>query len=308
MTLRFVAIPLIAAICLGSPATASTTTDEQQVRGRGARDRSGNSGGTNRGSGGNSGENRGGGSSTTSRREGGDSGGEQRRAERRGDGDNQRNAKRGDRDNDNPRNAGRNDRDNDDQRVAVPRDGGYRGNARSNNRPVVVNRNRPDVNIINIGSSYRGQRYYSPYQYDRWARQYYRWSPIGYAPWSLIYGSIGYANFGVYGSGAWDPYYGGHYNGYHPGYYGYSPTPWQVTRDDFGGVRLRMRPRDAQVFVDGYYAGLVDDFDGTFQSLRLAAGGHKIEIRMPGFEDLELDVHVQPGRTITLSEILQPRP
>ena len=62
------------------------------------------------------------------------------------------------------------------------------------------------------------------------------------------------------------------------------------------------------MFVDGYYAGLVDDFDGTFQSLRLEAGGHKIEIRMPGFEDLELDVHVQPGRTITLNEDLQPRP
>ena len=30
--------------------------------------------------------------------------------------------------------------------------------------------------------------------------------------------------------------------------------------------------------------------------------------RMPGFEDLELDVHVQPGRTITLHEDLRPRP
>ena len=47
MTLRVVAIPLIAAICLGSPAMASTSTDdEQQVKGRGARDRSGSSGGT----------------------------------------------------------------------------------------------------------------------------------------------------------------------------------------------------------------------------------------------------------------------
>ena len=62
----------------------------------------------------------------------------------------------------------------------------------------------------------------------------------------------------------------------------------------------KIRPRDAQVFVDGYYAGLVDDFDGTFQSAAARTGGHKIEIHMPGFEDLELDVHVQPGRTITL--------
>ena len=77
---------------------------------------------------------------------------------------------------------------------------------------------------------------------------------------------------------------------------------------DVGGIRLRIRPRDAQVFVDGAYAGLVDDFDGTFQQLRLEQGGHKIEIRMPGFEDLEMDVHVQPGRTITLQEDLRPRP
>lgn len=312
MTLRFVAIPLIAAICAGSAALANPVSDdEQQVRGKGARDRGASRGGdsadgaTAARRGGDNDDNRGAGRTSSERR--GDDG--QRTAGRRDDdggrGDDGRTADRG---GDSQRNASRADRDNDDQRHAVPRDqGGYRGNVRRDDRPVIVTRNRPDINI-NLGWPYRGQRYYSPSQYDRWARQYYRWSPIGYAPWSLIYGSIGYANFGFYGSGAWGPYYGGHYNGYHPGYYGYSPTPWQVTPADFGAVRLRVRPRDAQVLVDGFYAGIVDDFDGTFQSLRLAAGGHKIEIRMPGFEDLELDVHVQPGRTITLSEILRPRP
>ena len=253
MTLRVVAISLIAAICLGSPATASTTTDDkQQVRGRGARDRSADSGGGNRG---------------------------------QSDGD-QPSATRGDRDGDNPR-------------TAVPRTehrtraSGRRDHRPGNNRPIVSTRNRPNVNI-NIGSRYRGQRYYTPFQYDRWARQYYRWSPIGYAPWGLISSSIGMAHFSAYGA------YGLPF-AHHPPYTlgnGY----------DIGGIRLKIRPRDAQVFVDGYYAGLVDDFDGTFQSLRLEQGGHTIEIRMPGFEDLVLDVHVQPGRTIALSETLQPRP
>ena len=77
---------------------------------------------------------------------------------------------------------------------------------------------------------------------------------------------------------------------------------------DTGSVRLRIRPRDAQVFVDGYFAGYVDDFDGNFQSLRLEQGGHKLEVRMPGYETLQLDVHVQPNRTITLREDLIPRP
>ena len=184
------------------------------------------------------------------------------------------------------------------------RDRGGDSRGRDNGR---WNRSAPRIRVavpsrpiisVNIGN---GPRYYGPSNYDRWARSFYRWSPIRYAPWSVIAGSVGFANFGVYGSIGPSyvygyPYYahGGHYP-YPPGY-------------DSGGVRLRIRPRDAQVFVDGHYAGLVDDFDGTFQQLRLEQGGHKIEIRMPGFEDLDMDIHVQPGRTITLHEDLRPRP
>lgn len=284
MTLRVVAIPLIAAICLGSPAMASTDTDdEQQVKGRGARDR-----GASRGAG-NSGEPRSG------------AGGESRGGSRTAD----RSAER--RDDGEQRAANRSgDRDTDRQRHAVPRDpdrGGYRDSGRPGNAPIVVNRNRPGTNVY-FGSSYRGPRYYAPAHYDRWARSYYHWSPLGYAPWSLIYGSIGITNLGAYSAysayGAYGGAYGAPYAHYAPYAHGYGY--------DIGGIRLRIRPRDAQVFVDGHYAGLVDDFDGTFQSLRLEQGGHKIEIRLPGFEDLELDIHVQPGRTITLSETLRPRP
>lgn len=59
--------------------------------------------------------------------------------------------------------------------------------------------------------------------------------------------------------------------------------------------------RVAGVFVDGAYAGLVDDFAGTFQQSGLEQGAHRIAIGW-GFEDLEIDVYVQPGSTITLSE------
>ena len=64
-------------------------------------------------------------------------------------------------------------------------------------------------------------------------------------------------------------------------------------------VKLKVKPRDAEVLVDGYYAGTVDDFDGVFQALKLDSGGYKIEIRKPGFETLVFDVHVQPDRTVT---------
>ena len=294
MQSRVVAISLIAAICLGSPALASSP-EEQMVNGRGARDRNGGatSGGNNGGSAerrGGSGDRRDGGStSTTTARSGDerrrDNGGEQRTAVRRGDDNRDREATRVVTRDDN--------RDNnraDDQRIAVRR---TPDRNRGYNPPVIVRNSRPNINI-NIGNSFR-PRFYSPFYYDRWARSYYRWSPIGYAPWSLIYGSIGFSNFGAYSA------YGA-YGAYAP-YAQYAPYSY-----DIGGVRLKIRPRDAQVFVDGYYAGIVDDFDGTFQSLRLEAGGHKIEIHMPGFEDLEVDVHVQAGRTLTLSEDLRPRP
>ena len=155
----------------------------------------------------------------------------------------------------------------------------------------------PSRPLINVSIGHRGPRYYGPRYYDHWARTRFRWSPIGYAPWGLItFGS--YSAYGAYGGAYGAPYppYAP-YAQYAPGY-GY----------DFGGIRLRIRPRDAQVFVGGHYAGLVDDFDGTFQQLRLEQGAHKIEIRMPGFEELEMDIHVQPGRTITLHEDLRPRP
>lgn len=168
---------------------------------------------------------------------------------------------------------------------------------------------RPNISI-NIGP--RGSRYYGPRVYDKWARNYYKWSPIRYAPWALISAGVGLSNFNVYGSfgpayAYGHPYYAYPYYAYPP--YGYGPAyPYPPSGYDFGGVRLQVRPRDAQVFVDGHYAGIVDDFDGTFQQLRLEQGGHKIEIRMPGFEDFEMDVHVQPGRTITIHETLRPAP
>jgi hypothetical protein len=84
--------------------------------------------------------------------------------------------------------------------------------------------------------------------------------------------------------------YGYHYYG--GGYYGgsYSYT---------GSVRLKVKPRAAEVLVDGYYVGTVDDFDGTFQSLKLETGPASIEIRADGYESLQLQVRILPDETIT---------
>ena len=88
---------------------------------------------------------------------------------------------------------------------------------------------------------------------------------------------------------------GGYPFGYTPRGF-YDPLPDRI----YGGVRITDAPREAQVFVDGYYAGIVDDFDGAFQHVNLEAGEHRIEVHAPGLEPIAFDVMVQPGRTITL--------
>ncbi len=60
---------------------------------------------------------------------------------------------------------------------------------------------------------------------------------------------------------------------------------------------MKVKPAEASVYVDGYYVGVVDDFDGVFQRLRLEPGPHHLEIRLPEHDDLSFDVMIQPDHT-----------
>ncbi len=74
----------------------------------------------------------------------------------------------------------------------------------------------------------------------------------------------------------------------------------------YGGVALEMSPYDADVFVDGGYAGKVADFDGTTQPLTLAAGTHRIEVQAAGYAPLVFDVVVEGGQVIPYRGDLRP--
>jgi PEGA domain-containing protein len=90
--------------------------------------------------------------------------------------------------------------------------------------------------------------------------------------------------------------------------YGAPPAPVVVgpTSSYYGGVSLEFSPGEAAVYVDGNYAGTVNDFDGTRQPLNLTAGTHHIELQAPGFEPMAFDVTVQPGQVIPYRGDLQP--
>jgi hypothetical protein len=113
----------------------------------------------------------------------------------------------------------------------------------------------------------------------------------GFLPWG--FGGFGLA--GYYGGGFYDPwFYGGQPYGYGGGFGG-----GYVGGYADGALRLKVKPRDATVLVDGYFAGQVDDFDGVFQRLRLEPGPHRIEVSADGYEPLTFEIRVLPDRTTT---------
>jgi hypothetical protein len=124
---------------------------------------------------------------------------------------------------------------------------------------------------------------YSSYPWGFWGPGYgYGLGYLFYDPW---YG-------GGYGYG--DPYGYGGYGGYGAGGYAVS----QSYRDT-GSLRLKIDPKEAQVYVDGYYVGVVDNFDGVFQKLALDSGGHRVELKADGFQALQFEVLITPGETVT---------
>ena len=74
-------------------------------------------------------------------------------------------------------------------------------------------------------------------------------------------------------------------------------------------LRLRIAPEpaeDAAVYVDGFYAGVVDDFNGVFQALPLTAGGHTITLYLAGSQTIRRNIYMSPGSMFTLHETMPP--
>jgi hypothetical protein len=153
--------------------------------------------------------------------------------------------------------------------------------SRESQRPIVVvpRGARPNY-VVPRGPYVYG---YRPYAY----RAPYGYRPYGYRPgWNLgLYFGAPYAAYG----------YPGYGYGPSAGYGYYSIVPGRA----YGAVRIVDAPRDAQVFVDGYYAGVVDDYDGVFQHLNLEPGAHRIEIQSPVGPPSAFDVRIFPGETVT---------
>ena len=55
------------------------------------------------------------------------------------------------------------------------------------------------------------------------------------------------------------------------------------TKDATGELKIAATPSRAAVFVDGQYAGHVDEFDGVGKAMLLTPGQHHLRIALPGY-------------------------
>ena len=83
-------------------------------------------------------------------------------------------------------------------------------------------------------------------------------------------------------------------------YWGYPYPPYRYYGDPGASMRLEVKPKEAEVYVDGYYAGIVDDFDGVFQRLRVPPGEHEITLYLDGFRTVHQRIYLTPDNTFKL--------
>src|ERR1700677_5326219 len=80
----------------------------------------------------------------------------------------------------------------------------------------------------------------------------------------------------------------------------YGPYPFGVV-PNAGYVEFDTQEKQAQVFINGSYAGTVKQL-GTITML---AGGYTIEVRDPGYKAFQENIFVAPGKTIKVHPALQ---
>jgi hypothetical protein len=133
---------------------------------------------------------------------------------------------------------------------------------------------------------------YPGYGYPGWGGGWYYpgyggyWWPYGYYGW---YGSFGYGGWGYPGYGGGAVYYSGGSGSSREG----------------ASLRVLVDPAEARVYVDGYYAGVVDDFDGLLQRLHLSPGRHDVTLKLEGYKTHRLRVYVGPDATLKLHHEMQ---
>jgi hypothetical protein len=70
-------------------------------------------------------------------------------------------------------------------------------------------------------------------------------------------------------------------------------------------LRIVVKPKEAEVYVDGYFAGKVEEFDGAFQRLHVEPGQHEIQIYLEGYRTLKQHLYLSSRNTRKIEGTLE---
>jgi hypothetical protein len=73
-----------------------------------------------------------------------------------------------------------------------------------------------------------------------------------------------------------------------------------------GRLILDVRPESVQVFADGYYSGMSEDFGAARGGGVLETGLHRIDLVAPGYQPATIDLRIASNQSITYRAALEP--
>ncbi len=112
-------------------------------------------------------------------------------------------------------------------------------------------------------------------------------APLSSTAAAQVFVRVGRPYYGGFYRPYWGPYWGSYYGGYGGPAYAYPNS---------GEIKLDTKVKDAQVFINGAYAGTTHEN----KSMHLRPGNYNIEIRRAGTTQYSAKLYVVAGKTLKI--------
>jgi hypothetical protein len=83
-----------------------------------------------------------------------------------------------------------------------------------------------------------------------------------------------------------------------------SPYGYRYAEPD-SSLKVSVKPKQAAVYVDGYFAGTVNEFDGPFHRLHVIPGEHDIVIYLQGYRSIRQHLYLSPNGNRKITETME---
>ncbi|NOZ12542.1 MAG: PEGA domain-containing protein [Acidobacteria bacterium] len=80
----------------------------------------------------------------------------------------------------------------------------------------------------------------------------------------------------------------------------------QYKAEGLSAIDVNIRPKDAEISLDGVVVGTADQFDGFPRFLVVNPGKHEITARKTGYRTYRVKVAVAPGQQVNLNKVMEP--